>query len=436
MIDTRGTVKVMDFGIARLADTDTMTAEGEMLGTVAYMSPEQAAGRRVGPPSDVYSAGVLLYELLAGRNPVRGATAGETVGNILAGRIAPLETLRPDLPARALRRGGRGLQPERRRPAGRGRRGRGAAGAGRPPRRRPAAAPAAPAGAPRPPARRGRARRWRRPGRPSASAGLLTHLPAYPPAWTLPLVAISVGLWFVVPRVGPGLRPGRGRVPAVQRLERGRPGLPAGRRGRLRRLPPPAAVLRVAGRSPSCSCRWPARCSPLRGGGLRPPPRPPGRRLGGDRHLLRRGPERPGARGLRRLPGARPAGRAPHRGRQPGHAAGRRRSRRAEPALPAAGGPVGRPRAGAGRGPAPGPRSRRASGCGRSPSASSTPSAASCPIAVWGLPAGSHELLANVVVAAAASGAVLALVAPPARPEAVPAGDPIWDWARDEVTPA
>ncbi|HUK76584.1 MAG TPA: hypothetical protein VL117_03190, partial [Thermoleophilia bacterium] len=49
------------------------------------------------------------------------------------------------------------------------------------------------------------------------------------------------------------------------------------------------------------------------------------------------------------------------------------------------------------------------------------------PVAVWGLPAGSGELLANVALAAAASGAVLALVAPPARPDAVPAGDPIWE---------
>jgi len=99
MIDLEGDVKVMDFGIARLIDAETLTTDGEMLGTVAYMSPEQAAGRRVGPPTDVYSAGLLLYELLAGRNPVRGSTPAETVGNVLAARIPPLEKVRPDLPA-------------------------------------------------------------------------------------------------------------------------------------------------------------------------------------------------------------------------------------------------------------------------------------------------------------------------------------------------
>ncbi len=201
MVDGRGVVKVMDFGIARLADADTLTAEGELLGTVAYMSPEQAAGRRVGPPTDVYSAGVLLYELLAGRNPVRGATAGETVGNILAGRIAPLESLRPDLPrelcdvvtaacslaaverpsaaeaGEALRAlagrlsGGRRLRPQRLLA----------------------------------PLRRLEVVAGRGLGAVLVAAGLaalFTRLPAYPPAWTLPVAIAAAVIWLVVPRVG------------------------------------------------------------------------------------------------------------------------------------------------------------------------------------------------------------------------------------------
>ena len=86
MLDEHGCAKVMDFGIARLNDTDTLTAEGDMLGTVAYMSPEQAAGRRVGPATDVYSAAVVLFELLTGVSPVRGATTAETLSNIVSGR--------------------------------------------------------------------------------------------------------------------------------------------------------------------------------------------------------------------------------------------------------------------------------------------------------------------------------------------------------------
>ena len=74
MVADGGVVKVMDFGIARLSGSATLTAEGDMLGTVAYMSPEQASGRRVGPPTDVYSTAVLLYELLSGENPAPAAT--------------------------------------------------------------------------------------------------------------------------------------------------------------------------------------------------------------------------------------------------------------------------------------------------------------------------------------------------------------------------
>src|SRR5665811_2384121 len=98
MLDADGHVKVMDFGIARLMDADTLTRDGDVIGTVAYMSPEQAAGRRVGPPSDVYSAGMVLYELLAGENPLRGHTAAETLSNVAAGRLPSLAALRPDLP--------------------------------------------------------------------------------------------------------------------------------------------------------------------------------------------------------------------------------------------------------------------------------------------------------------------------------------------------
>ncbi len=187
MIDGRGVVKVMDFGIAHLSGADTLTAEGELLGTVAYMSPEQAAGRRVGPPTDVYSAAVLLYELLAGNNPVRGATAGETVGNIIGGRIAPLEQLRPDLPrelsdvvaaacaTRAVERPSAAETAEALRALAER-----VSGGGR--RLRPGRLLA--------PLRRLEVVASRGLGAALAGAGLamlVARLPAYPPSWTLPL---------------------------------------------------------------------------------------------------------------------------------------------------------------------------------------------------------------------------------------------------------
>jgi serine/threonine protein kinase len=65
--DAEGAPKIVDFGIARAAEETMLTQAGTVLGTLRYLSPEQAAGRVVGPPADVYSLGVVLDELLAGR---------------------------------------------------------------------------------------------------------------------------------------------------------------------------------------------------------------------------------------------------------------------------------------------------------------------------------------------------------------------------------
>jgi serine/threonine-protein kinase len=67
-------VKVTDFGIARVADDATMTAAGTVLGTAQYISPEQASDRAVGPQSDVYSMGIMLFEMLTGRRPFVGGS--------------------------------------------------------------------------------------------------------------------------------------------------------------------------------------------------------------------------------------------------------------------------------------------------------------------------------------------------------------------------
>jgi eukaryotic-like serine/threonine-protein kinase len=72
LLTASGKAKVSDFGIARAASSKTMTQANSVLGTLAYMSPEQVRGDRVGPASDLYSLGVVLYEMLAGELPYRG----------------------------------------------------------------------------------------------------------------------------------------------------------------------------------------------------------------------------------------------------------------------------------------------------------------------------------------------------------------------------
>ncbi len=91
------TAKLMDFGVARLTDAAALTAPGDVVGTLAYMSPEQAEGRAAGPEADVYSLALMLYECWSGENPNRRATPAATA-RAIGGRPRPLRRLRPDLP--------------------------------------------------------------------------------------------------------------------------------------------------------------------------------------------------------------------------------------------------------------------------------------------------------------------------------------------------
>jgi eukaryotic-like serine/threonine-protein kinase len=92
-----GVAKLTDFGIARVLGDDALTRTGDVVGTLAYMAPEQAEGRQSGEAADLYSLAIVLYEALAGVNPVRGRGPAATARRVGA-RLPPLGRLRRDLP--------------------------------------------------------------------------------------------------------------------------------------------------------------------------------------------------------------------------------------------------------------------------------------------------------------------------------------------------
>src|SRR2546426_3781628 len=104
-----GYAKLGDFGLAKLLEsTDVeevtrtiaagITQPGFIVGTIAYMSPEQASGRTVDTRSDIFSFGAVLYEILTGRRPFEGATNLELLQVVIHRPAQPLAEVRPDLP--------------------------------------------------------------------------------------------------------------------------------------------------------------------------------------------------------------------------------------------------------------------------------------------------------------------------------------------------
>ena len=95
-----GTLKIADFGIARAAETTALTQVGTVLGTAAYLSPEQALGEEVTSAAEIYSLGAVLYELLAGRPPYEFDSLADLAAKQAQGAITPVSELVPDVPER------------------------------------------------------------------------------------------------------------------------------------------------------------------------------------------------------------------------------------------------------------------------------------------------------------------------------------------------
>jgi Tol biopolymer transport system component/predicted Ser/Thr protein kinase len=121
MVTPEGRVKVLDFGLAKLQETqleagpdqqtrlrtDDLTGEGRIIGTVAYMSPEQAEGKPVDQRSDIFSLGVMLHEMAVGERPFKGDTDISVISSILKDTPSSVTDIKPDLPpglARIVRR--------------------------------------------------------------------------------------------------------------------------------------------------------------------------------------------------------------------------------------------------------------------------------------------------------------------------------------------
>jgi serine/threonine protein kinase/tetratricopeptide (TPR) repeat protein len=131
MVDDAGRVKVLDFGLAKILDeiggdddktVAVQTREGMILGTAAYMSPEQAEAKPVDERTDVFALGIILYEMLTGKRPFQGDTNMSTLTSVMRDDPVPVVDLRPELPRQFSRIVRRCLEkdPERRYESARG----------------------------------------------------------------------------------------------------------------------------------------------------------------------------------------------------------------------------------------------------------------------------------------------------------------------------